>query len=254
MKINQSTVMVTGGGSGLGWATAQFFRELGANVAILDLEKDETREKVKGLGDQSVFFPADITQEPQVKEAISAIIKQMGPLKVVVNCAGVASASKTLQGGKPHPLDLFKFTLEVNLLGTFNICRLAAEAMSQNSPGDSGERGVLINTASIAAYDGQVGQVAYSASKGGIVAMTLPMARDLASHGIRVMAIAPGIFDTPMLALLPEKVRQSLGQQVPFPPRLGSPKEFAQLVGQIVENPMLNGEVIRLDGALRMGR
>jgi NAD(P)-dependent dehydrogenase (short-subunit alcohol dehydrogenase family) len=232
---------------------AQRFLAQGAKVGVLDLDKEEGREKVKTLGEDAIFCPTDITQSNQVEQAIRTLQNQFGALQVVVNCAGIAAAAKTLKGGKPYPLEIFSKTLEVNLIGTFNLARLAASAMSQGNPNEDGERGVLIHTASIAAFDGQMGQTAYAASKGGIVSLTLPLARDLAEFGIRVMTIAPGIFDTPMLALLPEAARQSLGQQVPFPKRLGHPGEFAALVQQIVENPMLNGEVIRLDGALRMG-
>lgn len=254
MLLKESTALISGGASGLGWATANLFLAMGAKVAIIDLDKPENQDKIAGLGDQAAFFPADITKSDQVESALAQIQESLGSIRVNVNCAGVGSAGKILQKEKPHDLELFRFTLEVNLLGTFNVCRLAAAAMSQTNPNEQGERGVIINTASIAAFEGQAGQVAYAASKGGIVAMTLPMARDLASLGIRVMGIAPGIFDTPMLALLPEKVRQSLGEQVPFPPRLGDPSEFAKLAAHIVENSMLNGENIRLDGALRMGR
>jgi NAD(P)-dependent dehydrogenase (short-subunit alcohol dehydrogenase family) len=253
MILEKAVTLVAGGASGLGWAVVQRFLAQGAKVGVLDLDKDGSREKVKTLGEGATFCPADITQSDQVQAALQTLEKKYGTLQVLVNCAGVASAIKTVKDGKPYPLEIFSKTLEVNLTGTFNLARLAASAMSQGKPNEDGERGVLIHTASIAAFDGQMGQTAYAASKGGIVSLTLPLARDLAEFGIRVVTIAPGIFDTPMLALLPEPARQSLGQQVPFPKRLGRPEEFAALVEQIVENPMLNGEVIRLDGALRMG-
>jgi len=253
MDLKESTALVTGGASGLGWAVVQLFLRKGARVGILDLEKEEIQQKISGLGNNAIFCPADITETKQVEGALQSLKEKWGSVSIVVNCAGIGSAAKTVRKGSPYPLEIFSKTLEVNLIGTFNVCRLAAAAMSTNVPNPSGERGVLINTASVAAFEGQMGQTAYAASKGGIVSLTLPMARDLAELGIRVMTIAPGIFDTPMMALLPEDVRKSLGQQVPFPKRLGYPEEYAALAGQIVENPMLNGEVIRLDGGLRMG-
>lgn len=253
MKLKNAVTLVAGGASGLGWAVVQDFLAHGATVGVLDLDKEESREKIKSLGAAALFCPADITRSDQVQAELQTLEKKYGTLQVVVNCAGVASAARTIKDGKPYPLEIFARTVEVNLTGTFNLARLAAAAMAKGAPDEGGERGVLIHTASIAAYDGQMGQTAYAASKGGIVSLTLPLARDLADLGIRVMTIAPGIFDTPMLALLPEAARLSLGQQVPFPKRLGRPEEFAALARHIVENPMLNGEVIRLDGALRMG-
>lgn len=253
MKLSGTTALVTGGASGLGWAVVRRFMEKGAHVAVLDLDKEENRTKVAALGDQVAFFPTDITQSTQVSKAIDETAKKWGAPSIVINCAGVGSAGKTLKDGKPFPLDVFAKTIEINLIGIYNVCRLAAVPMSKNKPNEEGERGVMINTASIAAFEGQMGQSAYAASKGGIASLTLPMARDLGEFGIRVVTIAPGIFDTPMLALLPEPVRQSLGQQAPFPKRLGRPDEFAALAEHVVENPMLNGEVIRLDGAMRMG-
>jgi NAD(P)-dependent dehydrogenase (short-subunit alcohol dehydrogenase family) len=253
MKLQDSAALITGGASGLGRAVAEAFLAAGAKVTILDLPREENQTSVAQLGAHAQFAGADVSDEASVLKAIEVAVQKFGPLHIAVNCAGIAFALKTLQKGQPVDLQTFEFTLKVNLLGTFNVCRLAAKVMAENQPNADGERGVLINTASIAAFDGQVGQTAYAASKGGIVSLTLPLARDLAAYGIRVMTIAPGIFDTPMLAKLPEPARVSLAEQVPFPKRLGNPAEFAALARHIVENPMLNGEVIRLDGALRMG-
>ncbi len=244
MQIEGSTFLITGGGSGLGAATASLLEESGANVVVADL---------KGEGGDSRFVQTDVTDEASVQGAVGTALERFGALHGAINCAGVASAEKTLGRQGPHSLESFTRVVQVNLMGTFNVVRLAAEAMAKNEPtGADGERGVIVNTASVAAFDGQVGQVAYAASKGGVVAMTLPVARDLASLGIRVVAIAPGIFATPMMAGLPEAARESLGKQVPFPSRLGRPEEYAALVRHIIENRMLNGEVIRLDGAIRM--
>jgi NAD(P)-dependent dehydrogenase (short-subunit alcohol dehydrogenase family) len=244
MQIEGNTFLVTGGGSGLGAATARLLEESGANVVVADL---------KGEGGNSRFVETDVTDEASVRGAVGTALEHFGGLHGAINCAGVASAEKTLGRKGPHSLGSFEKVVQVNLIGTFNVVRLAAEAMAKNEPTEAdGERGVIVNTASVAAFDGQVGQVAYAASKGGVAAMTLPVARDLASLGIRVVAIAPGIFDTPMMAGLPEAARESLGKQVPFPSRLGRPEEYAALVRHIVENRMLNGEVIRLDGAIRM--
>ncbi len=244
MQIEGSTFLVTGGGSGLGTATAGLLEESGANVVVADL---------RGDGGNCYFVKTDVTDEASVQGAVGTALERFGALHGAINCAGVAGAEKTLGRQGPHSLESFTRVVQVNLIGTFNVVRLAAEAMAKNEPtGADGERGVIVNTASVAAFDGQVGQVAYAASKGGVVAMTLPVARDLASLGIRVVAIAPGIFATPMMAGLPEAARESLGKQVPFPPRLGRPEEYAALVRHIIENPMLNGEVIRLDGAIRM--
>ena len=245
MEIQGRTFLVAGGGSGLGRATAHGLAEAGANVVIADLNG-------KAAHDNSRFVQTDVTDEESVREAIDSLIEEFGDLHGAINCAGIAIAEKTLGREGPHALDSFARVVRVNLIGTFNVIRLAADAMKDNEPTESGERGVIVNTASVAAFDGQVGQVAYAASKGGIVSMTLPIARDLARSGIRVMTIAPGIFDTPMLAGLPEEARESLGQQVPFPSRLGKPEEYAALVRHIIQNEMLNGEVIRLDGAIRM--
>ncbi len=253
MEISGSVAIVTGGASGLGNAVVDMLVRSGGKVGVLDLPSESNAQAVQALGDSAQFLPADVRNTTQVEAAIAETRKRFGPLQIGVNCAGIAFAIKTLQRGKPSDLDTFEMTLQVNLLGTFNVCRLAAAAMAENTPNSDGERGVLINTSSVAAFEGQVGQVAYSASKGGIVAMTLPMARDLSQYGIRVVTIAPGIFDTPLLLKLPEEARQSLAEQVPFPRRLGKPSEFSALARHIVENPMLNGEVIRLDGAIRMG-
>lgn len=248
MQIRERTFLVTGGGSGLGAAVAQMLVEAGANVVAADLEGEES-ESIR-------FVETDVTSEENVQAAVDAAL-ELGGLHGAINCAGVAAAEKVLGKNGPHSLDSFTKVVQVNLIGTFNVIRLAAAAMQENQPstgeaGEDGERGVIVNTASVAAFDGQIGQAAYSASKGGVVAMTLPLARELADHGIRVMSIAPGTFDTPMLAGLPEEARGSLGNQVPFPSRLGKPEEYAALVRHIIENKMLNGEVIRLDGAIRM--
>ena len=244
MRIEGSTFIVTGGGSGLGWATAERLAASGARVVVADL-KGEAPEGGR-------FVEADVTDEEALREAVRAAEELGGP-DGLINCAGIGPPEKVLGKQGPHGLDSFSKVVQVNLIGTFNAIRLAAEAMSRREPsGEDGERGVIVNTASVAAYDGQIGQAAYAASKGGIVGMTLPIARELAAHGIRVATIAPGLFDTPLLAGLPEEARDSLGKQVPFPSRLGTPAEYASLAAHIVENPMLNGEVIRLDGAIRM--
>jgi NAD(P)-dependent dehydrogenase (short-subunit alcohol dehydrogenase family) len=244
MEIRERTYLVAGGGSGLGAAVAQNLAEAGANVVVADLQGEEA-------GEHTRFVETDVTDEEGVRAAVDAALG-FGNLHGAINCAGIAVAEKVLGKDEPHSLESFSKVVEVNLVGTFNVIRLAAAAMRQNEPSESGERGVIVNTASVAAFEGQIGQVAYAASKGGVVSMTLPIARELATHGIRVMAIAPGIFDTPMLAGLPEEARESLGDQVPFPSRLGRPDEYAALVRHIIENEMLNGEVIRLDGAIRM--
>ena len=246
MRVEGKTFLVTGGGSGLGAATARRLAEGGAKSIILaDLAQNEE------VGENATFVETDVTDEGSVLATVEAA-RGSGGLHGVVNCAGVGTPGKVV--GRDGPLDLGAFTkvIQVNLIGTFNVIRLAAAAMQENEPDEEGERGVIVNTASVAAFDGQIGQGAYSASKGGVVSMTLPIARELARSGIRVATIAPGIFETPMLAGLPEEARESLGKQVPFPPRLGRPEEYAALVIHIVENTMLNGEVIRLDGAIRM--
>jgi NAD(P)-dependent dehydrogenase (short-subunit alcohol dehydrogenase family) len=250
MRVDGSSALVTGGASGLGLATAHRLLATGARVAILDLPSSNGEEVANELGEGARFASGDVTQERDVEAALDAA-EQMGPLRVTVNCAGIGSAVRTIGRNGPFPLDTFTRVVTVNLIGTFNVIRLAAQRMVVNEPVD-GDRGVIVNTASVAAFDGQIGQAAYSASKGGVVGMTLPIARDLAGSQIRVVTIAPGLFDTPLLASLPEPARRSLGAQVPHPSRLGLPDEYAALALHIVENPMLNGEVIRLDGAIRM--
>jgi NAD(P)-dependent dehydrogenase (short-subunit alcohol dehydrogenase family) len=252
LQIHNRVFFITGGGSGLGAATARLLAGSGAYVVIGDVN-DEGGESVAGeLGEDARFVLTDGTDEESVQTALDTTLDAFGGLHGLVNCAGVGPATKVLGKKGPHPLEDFRKTVEINLVGTFNAIRLAAAIMAENEPDEAGERGVMINTASVAAFDGQVGQPAYAASKGGVVALTLPVAREFATLGIRVMTIAPGIFETPMLAALPEQARESLGKQVPFPPRLGRPDEYAALVKHIVENQMLNGEVIRLDGAIRM--
>jgi len=253
MRIDGGCALVTGGGSGLGEATVRELVRRGARVAILDLERSAGARIAAELGSGACFAPGDVTSEEQVQAAVERAIAAFGPLRILVNCAGIGSAQRTVEkDGKPFDLAVFRRTVEVNLVGSFNAIRLAASRMIGNEPDEGGERGVVVNTASVAAFEGQIGQAAYSASKGGIVGMTLPIARDLARHGIRVCTIAPGLFDTPLLRSLPDEVRKALGASVPFPPRLGQPSEYALLACQIVENPMLNGETIRLDGAIRM--
>jgi 3-hydroxyacyl-CoA dehydrogenase / 3-hydroxy-2-methylbutyryl-CoA dehydrogenase len=251
MELASVRAVVTGGASGLGRATSARFAAAGGRVAIVDRPASAGAEVAKSLA-HAVFTPADVTSADEVSRALDTARERLGGINVLVNCAGIGTAMKTFGKAGPAKLEEFTRVISVNLIGTFNCIRLAAVHMAKNTPGPDGERGVVINTASVAAFDGQIGQAAYSASKGGIVGMTLPIARDLASYGIRVVTIAPGIFDTPLLAGLPEPARISLGKQVPFPPRLGRPREFAMLAKQIVENEMLNGEVIRLDGAIRM--
>ena len=252
MDLETCSVLVTGGASGLGAATVRRFHAAGARVLIADRNVEVGQQLAEELGTGVLFAHVDVTDEATMVAAFDQAVEQHGGLHVLVNCAGVGMAQKIVGRNGIHQLEVFNFVLNVNLSGVFNALRLGAERMQHNEPNAAGERGVVINTASIAAFDGQIGQVAYSASKGGIVAMTLPAARELARYGIRVMTIAPGTFDTPLLAGLPEEARRSLGEQVPFPSRLGDPAEYAALAAQIVENPMLNGEVIRLDGALRM--
>ncbi|MBE3599369.1 MAG: 3-hydroxyacyl-CoA dehydrogenase [Limnochordaceae bacterium] len=252
MDLQGHSAIVTGGASGLGEATVRRLIRMGARVVIADVNAAAGEALAERLGHGAAFVPTDVTDEASVQRAVDRAAG-MGPLSALVNCAGVAIARRVLGRQGPHDLESFVRVIQVNLIGTFNSVRLAAAAMAQNSPDDEGQRGVIVNTASVAAFEGQVGQAAYSASKGAVAAMTLPLARELAEHGIRVVAIAPGIFDTPMMAGLPEKARASLSQQVPFPPRLGRPDEYAALVQHVIENPMINGAVIRLDGALRMG-
>ena len=252
MRLQNQTVLVTGGASGLGGATAEMIVAAGGHVVIADVNETAGRSAAARLGASARFVKTDVTVEGDVQQAIAAAIKEFGALTGVVNAAGVGPAARVVGKDGPMPLDQFTRVIQINLIGTFNVIRLAGAAMQGNKPEASGERGVIVNTASVAAFDGQIGQAAYSASKGGIVGMTLPIAREFARVGIRVMTIAPGIFDTPMLAAMPEAIRESLGQQVPFPSRLGRPAEYAALVCHIFENEMLNGEVIRLDGAIRM--
>lgn len=250
MEIAGGVALVTGGASGLGLASARRLAEVGAGVVLVDLPSSAGEQAAAEIGDRARFAAADVTDEAGVSAALD-VAASLGPLRVVANCAGTANAIRTVGKKGPFPLDAFRRVVEVNLVGSFNVLRLAAERMLALEPVD-GERGVIVNTASAAAFDGQIGQAAYSASKGGIVGMTLPIARDLADMMIRVVTIAPGLFDTPMLAGLPEDAKASLGRQVPHPNRLGQPSEYAALVAHIVANPMLNGEVIRLDGAIRM--
>ena len=252
MQIKNNTFLVTGGSSGLGAATVRRLVNNGGHVVIVDLNAEAGEQMAAELGDHARFVQTNVTDEASVQTAVAAALDTFGGLHGVVNCAGIAIGEKTVGREGPHKLDSFTKVIQVNLIGTFNVIRLAATAMSQAEANAAGERGVIINTASVAAFDGQMGQAAYSASKGGIVGMTLPIARDLARSGIRVVTIAPGIFETAMLAGMPEKIRESLGQQVPFPSRLGRPDEYAALAQHIIENEMLNGEVIRLDGAIRM--
>ena len=257
MEIAGRTFLVTGGGSGLGAATARGLTEAGAKVLIADLNVEAGEKLVAGIGEDARFVETDVTDEKSAHAAIDTSVHELGGLHGVINCAGVAIGAKVLGKNGPHDLESFAKVLQVNLIGTFNVIRLAAAVMKWNDPvggpEGSGECGVIVNTASVAAFEGQIGQAAYAASKGGVVSMTLPIARELASKGIRVVTVAPGIFDTPMMAGLPEETRESLGEQAPFPSRLGKPEEYAALVFHVIENEMLNGEVIRLDGAIRMG-
>jgi len=250
MRMTETAAIVTGGASGLGEATARHFSAMGAQVTLFDRDAERGQDVAAEIGAQ--FAETDVTDEASVAAAIAQAKAAMGRITVAVNCAGIATGAKTLGRDGPHPLDAFRRTVDINLVGTFNVARLAAAEMAANTPDAEGARGVIVNTASIAAFDGQKGQTAYAASKGGIVGLSLPMARDLAREGIRVMAIAPGIFATPMMRGLPEEVQESLAAEVTFPKRLGDPEEYARLAAFIVECGYLNGEVIRLDGALRM--
>ena len=252
MDIQKTVAVVTGGGSGLGEGTSRALIAKGAKVAIFDLSRSRGADIAQELGDNAMFVEVDVTDEDQTAAAIDKTVAAFGAVHALTNCAGIATAGRTLSRGAPLDLGPFKRTIEVNLIGTFNVIRFAAVQMAKNEPTADGERGVIINTASVAAFDGQIGQAAYSASKGGVVGMTLPIARDLSRDGIRCCTIAPGIFETPMLMGLPEAARQSLGASIPFPQRLGTPAEYAALACHIVENVMLNGETIRLDGAIRM--
>jgi NAD(P)-dependent dehydrogenase (short-subunit alcohol dehydrogenase family) len=252
MQIKGSTFIVTGGASGLGGGTASMLAANGANVVIADLQTDKGEALAKEFGKSGRFVKCDVTSETDGKAVVDTALKEFGGLRGLVNCAGIAIGEKTIGKEGPHSLASFTKTITINLIGTFNMIRLAAVAMAKQPPQECGERGVIINTASVAAFDGQIGQAAYSASKGGIVGMTLPIARDLSRDGIRVLTIAPGIFETPMLHGLPKEIQDSLGKQVPFPSRLGRSDEYAALAKAMIEIQMLNGEVVRLDGAIRM--
>jgi NAD(P)-dependent dehydrogenase (short-subunit alcohol dehydrogenase family) len=252
MRVKDSTTVITGGASGLGRATAETLHAAGGNVVLLDLPSSKGADVALGMGPRALFVSGDVTSADEVEATLEAAVKRFGSIRGLVNCAGIGPAERTF--GRRGPADLGRFArvIQINLIGTFNCIRLAAARMAGNAPDAEGERGVIVNTASVAAFDGQIGQAAYSASKGGVVGMTLPVARDLADLGIRVCTIAPGVFDTPMVGTLPDEVRASLGKQVPFPSRLGRPAEYAALAAHIMENVMLNGETIRLDGAIRM--
>jgi NAD(P)-dependent dehydrogenase (short-subunit alcohol dehydrogenase family) len=252
MNLDGASALVAGGASGLGEATSRRLHGEGASIVIADLNAEKGEALAAELGERATFIEANVTEEEPVKAAVEAAAAAEGGLRISVCCAGIGWAQRVSSKNGPHDLQIFKNVIEVNLIGTFNVLRLAADAMSGNEPDEGGERGVCVNTASIAAYDGQIGQIAYASSKGGIVGLTLPAARDMSSRGVRVMTIAPGLFDTPLLAALPEDARQALGAGIPFPSRLGLPDEYAELVTQIAANTMLNGETIRLDGALRM--
>ncbi|PJI50641.1 MAG: 3-hydroxyacyl-CoA dehydrogenase [Pseudomonas sp.] len=253
MQIQNKVFLITGGGSGLGAATAKLLVSAGAKVVLADVNAEAGAAQAAELGEANArFIRTDVCSEADGKAAVQLALDTFGALHGLANCAGVAPAEKVIGRNGVHGLESFARTVNINLIGTFNMLRLAAEAMARNEPDAGGERGIIINTASVAAFDGQVGQAAYSASKSAVVGMTLPIARELARSGIRVMTIAPGIFETPMMAAMPQEVRDSLGASVPFPPRLGRPDEYAALARHIIENSMLNGEVIRLDGAIRM--
>jgi NAD(P)-dependent dehydrogenase (short-subunit alcohol dehydrogenase family) len=252
MQLNGSSFIVTGGASGLGAAVARMVAGEGGRVVIADVKDAEGAALASELGAAARFARTDVTDEASAKAAVAAAVEAFGALSGLVNCAGIATGEKVVGKEGPHALASFARTININLIGTFNMIRLAADAMARGAPNAEGERGVIVNTASVAAFDGQIGQAAYSASKAGIAGMTLPIARELARYGIRVMTIAPGIFETPMMGTIPADIAESLGKMVPFPPRLGRPPEFASLVREIVTNVMLNGEVIRLDGAIRM--
>jgi NAD(P)-dependent dehydrogenase (short-subunit alcohol dehydrogenase family) len=252
MELKGSTFIVTGGASGLGEGTVKMLAAGGASVVVADVQADKGEALAKQLGAKARFVKCDVTSEAEGQAAVDAAVKNFGGLQGLVNCAGIAIAERTVKKDGPHALASFTRVININLIGSFNMIRLAAVAMAKGQPNAAGERGVIVNTASVAAYDGQIGQAAYSASKGGIVGMTLPVARDLSRDAIRVCTIAPGIFETPMLLGMPKDVQDALAKQVPFPPRLGRPSDYAALVRHIVENEMLNGEVIRLDGAIRM--
>lgn len=252
MKMSEVKAIVTGGASGLGEATVRSIVKNGGKAAIFDLSDERGRALSEELGEGILYLKTDVTNEVEVVKAVESAVAAFDGVNTVVNCAGIGAASKVIGKKGAHDLGVFSKVISINLIGTFNVIRLATEQMVKNEANAHGERGVIINTASVAAFEGQIGQAAYSASKGGIVSMTLPIARELAVHGIRVMTIAPGLFHTPMFDTLPEEARDALGKMIPFPPRLGFPEEYAQLVTGIIENPMLNGETIRLDGGIRM--
>jgi NAD(P)-dependent dehydrogenase (short-subunit alcohol dehydrogenase family) len=253
MQLAGSVAVITGGASGLGAATARLFGGAGAKLALFDLNAEAGNALAAEFGNNGLFVKVDVTNADDVQHALTQMQERFGSIHIVVNCAGVATAERVVSRQGPLPLERFERVIQINLIGTFNVIRLAAALMMHNTPNAEGERGVIINTASVAAFDGQIGQPAYAASKAGVAGMTLPIAREFAAHGIRVVAIAPGVFDTPMVAGLPEPARQALSTVVPFPNRLGRPDEYAALARHIVENVMLNGETIRLDGALRLG-
>ena len=252
METSGSTFIVTGGASGLGAATARMLAQAGGKVILADVNDAQGNELAKELGASARFVRTDVTDEASAKAAVAAAQSVFGGLHGLINCAGIAIGERIVGKEAPHALASFARTININLIGSFNLTRLAADVMSRNTPNAAGERGVIVYTASVAAFDGQIGQAAYSASKAGLVGMTLPIARELARHGIRVMTIAPGLFETPMMHGMTAEVQASLGQMVPFPPRLGRPPEYASLVGEIIRNEMLNGETIRLDGAIRL--
>ncbi len=252
MDVTGATAIVTGGASGLGRATAAALHDRGASVFLLDLDGSDGEEVATSLGERAGFVPTDVTDADGVRAAIDHAVERAGGVHIAVNCAGIAAAQRTVGRDGPHELDVFRRVVEVNLVGTFNVARLAAAQMAAQEPVDGEERGVIVNTASIAAFDPQIGQAAYAASKGGVASLTLAVARDVARHGVRCLTIAPGTFDTPMLAGLPQEARDALAANIPHPARLGDPSEYAALAVHLVENPYVNGEVIRLDGALRM--
>jgi NAD(P)-dependent dehydrogenase (short-subunit alcohol dehydrogenase family) len=253
MQLAGSVAMITGGASGLGAATARLFGGAGAKLALCDLNAEAGKALAAELGHNGLFVMTDVTKSEDIQHALTQVQEKFGSLHMVINCAGIATAERVIGRQGPLPLERFERVIQVNLIGTFNVIRLAAVLMMQNPPNAEGERGVIINTASVAAFEGQIGQPAYAASKAGVAGLTLPIAREFATHGIRVVAIVPGIFNTPMVAGLPEPAQQALSAAVPFPKRLGRPDEYAALARHIVENVMLNGATIRLDGALRMG-
>ena len=252
MQSSGKTFIVTGGASGLGEATIRKLVQEGGKAAIFDVSDEQGEKLAQEMGDSVIYCHTDVSDENSVQEGIQKVLDSLGRIDGVINCAGIGIPSKVLGKKGPMPLDYFNKTLQINLVGSFNVVRLAVEHIAENEPNEEGERGIVVNTASVAAFEGQIGQVAYSASKGGVVGMTLPLAREFAPHGIRVVTIAPGLFDTPMFASLGDEVRQSLAKQLPFPSRFGKPSEYAQMVSSIIANPVLNGETIRLDSAMRM--